>query len=214
MLIQETLKLTPLRICNVPPPMCSDTLHLESAIIHVSFDVTGKYFAILREGYVDIATWKSWKPHCIQNSKIICTVELPDFSITRDILKQIVLLDENTFAVICDNGLFSSTLSVLHRPDPSKDFELLHCIRNLQRIVRLFSSERELLCEMADGTINNLESILNNTSLFTKSEIENSALTFPLVAATIIGDQVPLFLHLLSPARNFRINLTRKTLHG
>jgi len=71
----ENLKLTPLRISNVPPPMSANTLQLSSPAIHVSFDTTGQYFAVLRDGYVDIARWNTYKPHWIDNPEIISTIE-------------------------------------------------------------------------------------------------------------------------------------------
>jgi elongator complex protein 1 len=67
----ESLKLTPLRISNVPPPMSASELSLPSTPAHVSFDSTGQHFAILREHHVDLATWKEFKTIRVTDPKIV-----------------------------------------------------------------------------------------------------------------------------------------------
>ena len=69
----EILKLTPLRISNIPPPMSASELPLESTPVHVAFDLTGRNFAILRKQYVDIATWLDFNSIKVANVKIVHT---------------------------------------------------------------------------------------------------------------------------------------------
>lgn len=192
--------------------MSANTLQLASPAIHVSFNTTGQHFAILREGVVDIATWTCWKSHWVDKPEIIFSVKLDTFFDSEAILRQIVLIDENTLAIVGDTDYSSSTLLVLHRRNSSEDFEELHCLRGLQRIIRLFSMELHILCEMADGSINDVESILNNLEMFQGSAVKTS-ITFPTVAATTVGDQVCPPSASLIPARHIRLNLSRKTLH-
>jgi elongator complex protein 1 len=71
LLIVESLKLTPLRLSNLPPPMAASELILSSTPSHVAFDSTGKNFAILRDRDVDIATWREFSNIRVANPKIV-----------------------------------------------------------------------------------------------------------------------------------------------
>jgi len=70
-LITETLKLTPLRISNIPPPMAADELTFESPVVHVSFDPTAKTFAVLHHRSVSIASYTTINSIRIANLKIV-----------------------------------------------------------------------------------------------------------------------------------------------
>ena len=69
----ETLRLTPYRIRNIPPPMAANMLPIASTPAHVAFDTTGKIFAILRQREVDIATWSDFNTIRVANPKIMDT---------------------------------------------------------------------------------------------------------------------------------------------
>jgi IKI3 family len=69
-LIGESLKLTPFRLQNIPPPMAGSELLLSSTPTHVAFDSTGQYFAILRRRGVDIATWSAFSKLRIRSPQI------------------------------------------------------------------------------------------------------------------------------------------------
>jgi elongator complex protein 1 len=70
----EFLKLTPLRISNVPPPMAASELVLRSTPAHVSFESTGQNFAILRQRDVDFAMWTDFNTIKVTNPKIVHTL--------------------------------------------------------------------------------------------------------------------------------------------
>jgi elongator complex protein 1 len=71
----EKLKLTPLRISNIPPPMSASELILPAIPTHVSFESIGKSFAILRERHVDIATWTDFNTIRVANPKIVFSIK-------------------------------------------------------------------------------------------------------------------------------------------
>src|SRR5271170_4612104 len=69
----ERLKLTPLRISNVPPPMSASELSIASPASHVSFESIGQNFAVLRQRAVDVATWTDFNSIRVANPKIVHT---------------------------------------------------------------------------------------------------------------------------------------------
>jgi elongator complex protein 1 len=69
----DTLKLTPFRISNVPPPMAASELSIASTPTHVSFDTTGQHLAILRRRDVDIMKWTDFNTIRVANPKIVHT---------------------------------------------------------------------------------------------------------------------------------------------
>jgi len=109
-----------------------------------------------------------------------------------DMVRQVVVIDDNSLALVADSAS-GSTLLILHRESPTEDYTEKERLTGLQRILRLFSHRREILCEMADGSVNDVESIFNNIELFQSPE-PKTAITYPIVDATSIGDEVFLFL--------------------
>lgn len=77
----KTLKLTPFRTANVPPPMAMFELQASSPIIDVAFSPANKFMVILHQLGVDIYEWKikgqrSLPPSLIGN--VTFTKENPD----------------------------------------------------------------------------------------------------------------------------------------
>ena len=82
----ETVKLTPLRTANVPPPMSLFDIKAESSIVDVAFGPHNESFAILHHKGVDVYEWptKNGRPVMPQLSLQVPfeTANIPEYHIT------------------------------------------------------------------------------------------------------------------------------------
>ena len=90
--VLETLKLTPLRMAGVPPPMAHNELALESNAIDVAFSKSGSRIAVLMNNKLSIYLW-SLKSRPVPIPIIESSYPLSDDPASRP--RQIAFLDEN-----------------------------------------------------------------------------------------------------------------------
>lgn len=103
--VLETLKLTPLRMAGVPPPMAHNELALESNVIDVAFSKSGSRIAVLMSNTLSIYLW-SLKSRPVPIPILESSYPLSDDPASRP--RQIAFLNENEVYVLKDNGLNSS----------------------------------------------------------------------------------------------------------
>lgn len=97
------LKLTPLRLVNVAPPMCQSEVVVDEAIVDVAFNSTGSQFAVLTQSAVHVFDWDlSTKP--VSTPTPSYTAELSPREEAR--ARQIVFCGEKILALrqILDQG--------------------------------------------------------------------------------------------------------------
>ncbi|KAH0543824.1 hypothetical protein FGG08_001863 [Glutinoglossum americanum] len=80
----RTLKLTPLRLANIPPPMALHEVLLESEAVDVCVSQTGLRIAILRRNAIDILEW-DLKAKPIPPPTQICSVSISNEGLVRQI---------------------------------------------------------------------------------------------------------------------------------
>lgn len=118
------LKLTPLRIANIPPPMSFRDVTLESVPTDVAISPNGCRIAVLRGTYIDLITWKFEKQKLVSEPELSTKIIKLDTSQSR----QISFLDEETLGVIYDDDE-SSVLQTISVPysgpvEPTDMFKL------------------------------------------------------------------------------------------
>ncbi|KAK8130222.1 IKI3 family protein [Apiospora kogelbergensis] len=92
----QTLKLTPLRTANMPPPMAMYELQLKSSIADVAFSPDNTYLAVLCQDGIDLYKWqvkgqRSLVPSLLSTLPLSDTTPLTDILIPRQVS-------------VCDNG--------------------------------------------------------------------------------------------------------------
>ncbi|KAI5847254.1 IKI3 family-domain-containing protein [Morchella snyderi] len=108
-----TLKLTPLRIANIPPPMSFREVALGSTPTDVAISPSGSRIAVLRGDCIDLITWQFEKQRLISEPETFQRIlELEGFSSYR----QISFLDEETLGIVYDEDRSSvlQTISIPH----------------------------------------------------------------------------------------------------
>ncbi|OQE91889.1 hypothetical protein PENNAL_c0008G02372 [Penicillium nalgiovense] len=101
----KTLKLTPLRMAGVPPPMAHNELALESNAIDVAFSKSGSRIAVLTSNAFSVYLW-SLKSRPVPVPILESSYPLSDAPASRP--RQIAFLNENEVYVLKDNGPNSS----------------------------------------------------------------------------------------------------------
>ncbi|KAJ6179337.1 hypothetical protein N7519_009798 [Penicillium mononematosum] len=101
----KTLKLTPLRMAGVPPPMAHNELALESSAIDVAFSKSGNRIAVLTSNAFSVYLW-SLKSRPVPVPILESSYPLSDAPASRP--RQIAFLNENEVYVLKDNGPNSS----------------------------------------------------------------------------------------------------------
>jgi elongator complex protein 1 len=100
-----SLKLTPLRLAGVPPPMAHNELALESNAIDVAFSKSGTRIAVLMDNRFSIFLW-SLKSRPVPVPILESSYPLSDDTASRP--RQIAFLNDNEVYVLKDNGPNSS----------------------------------------------------------------------------------------------------------
>jgi elongator complex protein 1 len=101
----DTLKLTPLRLAGVPPPMAHNELTLESNAIDVAFSKSGSRIAVLMSNRFSVYLW-SLKSRPVPTPILESSYPLSDSSASRP--RQIAFLNDNEIFVLKDSGPNSS----------------------------------------------------------------------------------------------------------
>lgn len=101
MILLETLKLTPLRLAGVPPPMAHNELTLDSNVVDVAFSKTGTRIAVLMDKSFSIFLW-SLKSRPVPVPILESSYPLSDAPGSRP--RQIAFLDDNDVYVLKDSG--------------------------------------------------------------------------------------------------------------
>ncbi|KAK7948231.1 Elongator complex protein 1 [Apiospora aurea] len=91
----QTLKLTPLRTANMPPPMAMYELQLTSSIVDVAFSPDNAYMAVLHQGGVELYKWQVKGQRSLVPS-LVNTSSLSDITSTGILIPRQVS--------VCDNG--------------------------------------------------------------------------------------------------------------
>ncbi|KAJ5569907.1 uncharacterized protein N7459_009337 [Penicillium hispanicum] len=97
----KTLKLTPLRLAGVPPPMAHNELPLDSNAIDVAFSKSGTRIAVLMKNSFSIFLW-SLKNRPVAVPILESSYPLEDAPASRP--RQIAFANENEVYVLKDNG--------------------------------------------------------------------------------------------------------------
>jgi len=97
----KILKLTPLRLAGVPPPMAHNELLLDSNIIDVAFNKSGTRIAVLMEKRFSIFLW-SLKSRPVPMPILESSYPLSDTPAMRP--RQIAFINETEVYVLKDNG--------------------------------------------------------------------------------------------------------------
>lgn len=207
----ETLRLTPYRIRNIPPPMAANMLPIASTPAHVAFDTTGKIFAILRQREVDIATWSDFNTIRVANPKILDTYRyrrtlkvpvlrgsLHNFFAVEDMVRQVVLIEHDLVAILADDMHSSSIVKVLSRRDDTSQLEEVYSTSGLGMIVRLmYTTTGLILFETGDGTIYNLGDPRSTQTSLSPSPITRLPTRCPWIGFATIDNHVTSFPSLI-----------------
>ena len=144
-----TLKLTPLRLVNIPPPMALHEVSLESEAVDVCVSQTGLRVAILRRNAIDILEW-NFKVVPIQPPLRIYSVPITNDGFVR----QICFVGELDLFYLSSGP--SGTHIIGYRLDSSNST----CCRRLEKrsdfgIARIFprSDHKRICIQSYDGTV-------------------------------------------------------------
>lgn len=128
----KTLKLTPLRLAGVPPPMAHNELKLDSNVIDVAFSKSGTRMAVLMDKSFSVFLW-SLKSRPVPVPMLESSYPLPDAPTSRP--RQIVFLNETEVYLLKDSApgishiertrLETRETRVVHR---AQEFEELYSI--------------------------------------------------------------------------------------
>lgn len=77
----QTLKMTPFRTANVPPPMSMFDLELPSSIVDVAFNGLNTLMAVLHRHGVDVYQWQTKGERSVR-STLLTSIKFPDSSKT------------------------------------------------------------------------------------------------------------------------------------
>ncbi|KAI9785683.1 MAG: hypothetical protein M1839_008700 [Geoglossum umbratile] len=145
----RTLKLTPLQLANIPPPMALHEVSLESEVVGVSVSQTGLRIAILRHNAIDVLKW-NLKAKPKPPPSRICTVSIANEGLVR----QICFVGESDLFYLCSGP--SETHIIGYRLDPPNGT----CIRRLAQrsdfgIARIFAGfdHKRICIQSYDGRV-------------------------------------------------------------
>ncbi|KAI9828566.1 MAG: hypothetical protein M1819_006558 [Sarea resinae] len=141
----KSLKLTPIRLANVPPPMSLHDITLKSNAVDVAFSRSGSQVAVLEGGSVTLSNWNLGKrPVSAPSLQRSFPIIVPDGSHPR----QICFLGDSRIFILASSGA-KSTAQVLCL---DTDEQFLPCDWILQTgVSRLFtSSDHQSICVHSD----------------------------------------------------------------
>lgn len=177
------LKLTPLRIANIPPPMSFRDVTLESVPVDVAISPDGCRIAVLRGTCIDLITWKFEKQKLISEPELSTKILELDASQSR----QISFLDEETLGVVYD-GEESSVLQTISVPysGPIKPTNMFKLPENVF-ILRLGAvpDRKSFWYESNEGNVS-----LYNPQSCSETQICGLPAICPWLEVAVVGDQV------------------------
>ncbi|KAI5928016.1 IKI3 family protein [Camillea tinctor] len=91
----KTLKITPFRTANVPPPMAMFELQISTPIVDVAFSPANTFMAVLHQDGVDVYGWNTNQQRSLLPSKIGSTAFAKE-DINGNIIPQQVAVTENS----------------------------------------------------------------------------------------------------------------------
>ncbi|KAF7114330.1 hypothetical protein CNMCM5793_008282 [Aspergillus hiratsukae] len=98
---KENLKLTPLRLSGVPPPMAHNDVPVDSNIVDVAFSKSGTRIAVLTRDFFSIYMW-SLQTRPVPSPILESSHTLPDTVHNRP--RQIAFLNENEVYILRNSG--------------------------------------------------------------------------------------------------------------
>ncbi|KAF1810268.1 IKI3 family protein [Eremomyces bilateralis CBS 781.70] len=133
----KTLKLTPLRYANVPPPMALHDVDTDSSILDVSISPDGGGIAALHTNSVTLMTWDMSK------RSIVAPVRQETYKLPRSAghAQQVAMDSQGRAYVLCQSGYGESWIYYCNGPDPKA------------RENMGFKSASGIFCDPADSTL-------------------------------------------------------------
>ncbi|PUU75037.1 IKI3 family-domain-containing protein [Tuber borchii] len=108
-----TLKLTPLRVANIPPPMALKEVELKSTPVDVAISPTGRLIAVLRDKALDLIRWDFAKNKLVSGPTLTSNIMELD---PGQYFRQISFADDETLGVVRDVKV-GSILQVISIPN-------------------------------------------------------------------------------------------------
>lgn len=179
-----TLKLTPLRIANIPPPMSFRDVTLESTPVDVAISPNGCRIAVLRGTCIDLVTWKFEKQKLVSGPEL--SPKIVELDPSRS-FRQISFLNEETLGVIYDvsDNSVLQTISVPYS-GPAEPTNTLKLPDNFS-IVRL-GAIPEIGCFWYEDYAGNV--LLYNPQDSSESHICKLPAICPWAEVALVGDNV------------------------
>ncbi|CUS09589.1 unnamed protein product [Tuber aestivum] len=129
-----TLKLTPLRVANIPPPMALKEVELKSTPVDVAISPSGRLIAVLRDKALDLIRWDFARNKLVSGP--ILTSNIVEFD-PGQYPRQISFADDETLGVVRDIGV-GSVLKVISIPNDGQGIsKCTHEFQNGATAVRL-----------------------------------------------------------------------------
>ncbi|RPA90649.1 IkappaB kinase complex, IKAP component [Choiromyces venosus 120613-1] len=129
-----TLKLTPLRVANIPPPMALREVELKSTPVDVAVSPTGRLIAVLRDNALDLIRWDFAKNKLVSGPTLTSNIMELD---PGQYFRHISFADDATLGVVHDMKK-GSVLQVISIPNNGQ--AILKCTHEFQNgatVVRL-----------------------------------------------------------------------------
>ncbi|KKK26749.1 hypothetical protein ARAM_006756, partial [Aspergillus rambellii] len=131
----KNLKLTPLRLSGVPPPMAHNELALDSNAIDVAFSKTGTRIAVLMKDHFSIYLW-SLKTRPVPMPILESSYPLSDARDSRP--RQIAFLNDNEVYILKSNG--PSNTVIEHTALETREIKVAYVAADTEQIVSIFAS--------------------------------------------------------------------------
>ena len=129
-----TLKLTPLRVANIPPPMAFKEVELKSTPVDVVISPTGRLIAVLRDKALDLIRWDFAKNKLVSGPTLTSNIMELD---PGQYFRQISFADDETLGVVRDVKA-GSILQVISIPNNGQAIsKCTHEFQNGATAVRL-----------------------------------------------------------------------------
>ncbi|KAK8039223.1 iki3 [Apiospora rasikravindrae] len=153
----QTLKLTPLRTANMPPPMAMYELQLESSVVDVAFSPDNAYMAAFHQGGVDLYKWQV-KGQRSLTPLLVNTLPLSDITSTGILIpRQVSVCDNGNLQLLIQNQYserhsvqLDATSSQLLRSDIAKAGQLYGFASQSQ------SLDAQCIAQATSGRITNI----------------------------------------------------------
>ncbi|KAJ5232465.1 hypothetical protein N7468_005421 [Penicillium chermesinum] len=169
----KTLKLTPLRLAGVPPPMAHNELKLDSNVVDVAFSKTGTRIAVLLQKSFSVFLW-SLKSRPVPAPILESSYPLSEMPTSRP--RQIAFLEDHEVYVLKDSA--PNTSSIERTTLENRETQIVYQAGELEQLSSIFagighhglwfSSAREPGYPVTYSSINLVEGQENNVSTWTE----------------------------------------------